>query len=89
MTTVATKEIALLRQLHHALLQRQLDVVGVVGEAAHELAVGMLVKVAQRQLLQLVEQILAQLVAALLRQLGHQVGLEVGGGRHTEHRPGS
>ena len=42
----------------------------------------MLVKVAQRQLLQLVEQILAQLVAALLRQLGHQVGLEIGGGRH-------
>ena len=70
------------QQLDHALLQGQLDVVGVVGEPAHELAVGVLVKVAQGELLEFVKQIFAHGVAALLGQLGHQVGLQVGAGGH-------
>ena len=66
-------------ELHKALFQRDLHVVRVVGEAAHELAVGVGVKVAQGQLLQAVEQLTPQDVAALLGQLGHEVGLKVGG----------
>ena len=63
----------------HALLQGQLHVVRVVGEAAHQLAVGVLVKVGQRQVLQLVEQVLAQPVDAPLGQPDHNGGLAVGG----------
>ena len=65
-------------QLHHRLLQSHLDVVGVVGEPAHQLAVGMPVEVAQGQLLQAVKQLPAQDIAALLGQLGHEDGLNIG-----------
>ena len=63
----------------HALLQGQLHVVRVVGEAAHQLAVGVLVKVGQRQILQFVEQVLAQPVDPPLGQPHHNGGLSVGG----------
>ncbi len=74
-------------QLHHRLLQRHLHVVRVVGEAAHQFAVGVGVKVAQGQLLELVEQLLSHPVAALLGQLGHQVGLDVGTRRRQQIDP--
>ena len=63
----------------HALLQGQLYVVRVVGKAAHQLAVGVLVKVAQGQVLELVEQVLAQAVDAPLGQTDHYGSLAVGG----------
>ena len=76
------------QQLNHRLLQSHLHVVRVVGEAAHQLAVGVGVKVAQRQLLKLVKQLPAQPVAALHGQLGHEIGLKVGAHRgqrvHTD-----
>ena len=71
-----------------ALLEGHLHVVRVVGEAAHQLAVGVGVEVAQGELLKLVEQVPAQAVAALLSQLSHQVCLGVGahGGAQIDAR---
>ena len=69
---------------HDALFQSHLHIVRVVGEAAHELAVGMLIKVAQRQGLQFIKQVLAQAVDTPLRQADHHGGLAVGG--HTAHQ---
>ena len=60
------------------LLQGQLYVVRVVGEAAHELAVGVLVKVAQGQILELIKQVLTQAVDAPLGQTHHGGRLAVG-----------
>ena len=71
----------------HALLQGHLHIVRVVGEAAHQFPVGMLVKVAQRQGLELVEQVLAQAVDPALGQADHHGGLPIGGGAacHIDH----
>ena len=66
---------------HHALLQGQLHVVRVVGEAAHQLAVGVAVKIGQGQVLQLVKQVPAQAVHATLGQLDHNGRLAIGGRR--------
>ena len=71
-------------ELDHRLLKGRLHVVRVVGEAAHELAVGVGVEVAQGELLELVEQLPAHTVAALEGQLGHQVGLEVSAPRRDQ-----
>ena len=67
----------------HALLQGQLHVVGVVGEAAHELPVGVLVKVGEGQGLEVVEKLLAHAVGAPLGQLDHDARLAVG--THPAH----
>ena len=66
-------------QRNHALLEGHLHIVGVVGEAAHQLPVGVLVKVGQGELLQGVEEVLPQAVDPLLRQTDHGGGLAVGG----------
>ena len=64
----------------HALLQGHLHIVRVIGEPAHQLTVGMLVKPAQRQGLELVEQILSQSVDPSLGQTNHHSRLSIGGG---------
>ena len=66
-------------QRDHALLEGHLHVVRVVGEPAHQFAVGVLVEVGQRELLQRVKQVLAQAVDPLLRQPDHHGRLAVGG----------
>ena len=64
---------------YHALLQGQLHVVCVVGEAAHQLAVGVAVKIGQGQVLQFVKQVPAQAVHPPLGQLDHNGRLTIGG----------
>ena len=61
-----------------ALLQHLLHIVRVVGEAAHELAVGVLVVEVEGQVLHLVEELGAQLVGAPMGKLGHYGRLRVG-----------
>ncbi len=68
----------------HALLQGQLHVVRVVGEAAHQLPVGVLVKVGQGEVLQLVKQVAAQAVHPPLGQADHDGRLAVSG--QTAHQ---
>ena len=68
-------------QVDEALLHRERDVVGVVREAAHQLAVRVAVEVGERQRLQRVEEVAAQAVGGVLREAHHRVGLEVGRGR--------
>ena len=66
------------------LLQSHLDIVGVVGEAAHEFAVGVLVEVGQRKGLEVVKEVFAQAVGAPLGQLDHDGRLGVD--RHHTHQ---
>ena len=56
---------------HYALLQHLLHIVRVVGKAAHELAVRVLVEEGQGQLLQLVKELRPELVRSPVRQLRH------------------
>ena len=55
------------------------DVVHVVGEAAHDLAVGFVVVEPHRQALQLVEQVVSDLLDGVLRHGDHQPALQIGG----------
>ncbi len=63
-----------------AVIQHGADVVHVVGEAAHDLAVVLGVVKAHRQRLQLVEQVVAQLLNRALRHLDDQPALEIRAG---------
>ena len=73
---------------HHRILQRHLHVVGVVGKAAHQLAVGMAVIVGDGQVLQGVKQVAAEPFCALFGQNGHDDGLGIGSGNAHQIDPG-
>ena len=72
--------------LEDGLLQDLEDVVGIIGETAHQVAVGMLVKVGQGQSLHMVEQIPPQGIGAPLCHTNHHIALEevAGGGKDVD-----
>ena len=63
-----------------ALLHREGNVVRVVREAAHQLAVGVAVKIAERQALERVEQVAAQVVRRVVGKARHGRRLHIGCG---------
>ena len=65
-------------EVHEALLHGQGDVVRVIGEAAHQLSVGVAVEEGEGEGFQGAEQVPPELVGGVLGQTGHQVCLEVG-----------
>ena len=77
-TTVPTKEMTLETSWVRLLLQHELDIVHVVGVAAHELAVGMGVEELERQGLHLPEELAADDVGRALREPYREPGLQIG-----------
>ena len=63
--------------MRQALIERLTDGIDVVGNAAQHLAVGLLVKIAQRQTVDFLGQLPAHSESNRLRHLGHQPGLNV------------
>ena len=72
--------------LEDGLLQDLKYIVGIVGESAHQVAVGVLVKVGQGQSLHMVEQIPPQGIGASLCHTNHHIALEevAGGGKDVD-----
>ena len=64
-------------QLHHRLLQHHLNIIHIIGVAAHDLAVGLGVKEPQGQGLHVVKQLLADQVGGLVGDLDHHLALNV------------
>ena len=78
-------------QLAEAGGQNIADIFHIVGQAAHQVAVGALVEEAQRQGLHAGEQVLAQIAHHALRHPGHDIGLQPGARRRddigSDHQP--
>ena len=71
-------------ELHERLLEHHLDVIDVVGEAAHDLAVGLAVKIRKRQTLQVVKQVAPDRVGRFPGDFHHDAALNIAEKRRTQ-----
>ena len=63
--------------MRQALIERLADSIDVIGDAAEDFAVGLLVKITQRQAIDFLGQLPAHPESNCLRHLSHQPGLDV------------
>ena len=65
-------------ELGHPFVEHIADVVDIIGQAAHQLAMRSFIKITQRQDLHLGEQVLAQIAHGMLGHARHDIGLQPG-----------